>query len=268
MRQRIVTGIVFGIFVLALLFSCEWSRIILLIAIPILATNEYLDITARSNTKLLTTVFFKLLAIGIAGLLYWALQSGYSNNSFFVIGIGAMILTNIVLIINLYLNKPIIQHKSMAWVLAIVYILLPFVFAMHTGWQSSFVLLMATIFLIWISDSGAYFVGSRIGKTKLFPKISPGKTWEGFLGGGLLTLIAAYVIFSLTEVYSVQFGFIFGLIVWIFGTWGDLVASHVKRIVGVKDSGTLLPGHGGFYDRFDSIIFVIPFLLLFMRLWG
>ena len=120
--------------------------------------------------------------------------------------------------------------------------------------------------LIWVSDSSAYFVGSRIGRRKLFPSISPKKTWEGFYGAGMCTLIGAYVIASITQVNSLNFWILFALIIWVLGSLGDLIASHVKRIHGVKDSGSILPGHGGFFDRFDAFIYVLPFILLLLEL--
>lgn len=124
-------------------------------------------------------------------------------------------------------------------------------------------ILLNIVILIWVSDSAAYFIGSQIGKKKLFPRISPKKTWEGFIGAGMMTLLAAYIIFSLTEYKTWSYWVVFGLIIWIVSSLGDLVASHVKRLHNVKDSGTILPGHGGFFDRFDGFIFVLPFIILF-----
>ena len=121
-------------------------------------------------------------------------------------------------------------------------------------------LLLIILLLIWASDSFAYLIGSRIGKTKLMERISPNKTWEGYFGGGIMAIIAGIAL-SFTSAYSMKAMIIFALIAWIIGTYGDLFESSIKRKHNIKDSGDILPGHGGFLDRFDSFIFVIPFVL-------
>lgn len=170
---------------------------------------------------------------------------------------------NLILILNLYLGDPIITHKKLKSIVAGLYIVSPFIVAYFQELHSSFYyLLIGIMILIWVSDSSAYFVGSQIGKRKFFPSISPKKTWEGFYGAGMCVMLFSYVIFSVTQISNFRFWLFFGLIIWILGALGDLVASHVKRLHKIKDSGSLLPGHGGFYDRFDAFIFVLPFVLL------
>jgi len=111
----------------------------------------------------------------------------------------------------------------------------------------------------------AYFTGKRFGKTKLFESVSPNKTREGSLGAGVSIVILSAII-GLAQQQPIANWVALGLIVWIAGTYGDLVESKMKRAAMVKDSGRLLPGHGGFLDRFDSLVMVIPFLLLLSRL--
>ncbi len=123
------------------------------------------------------------------------------------------------------------------------------------------------LWLIWTNDTVAYLVGSRIGKTKLFERISPGKTWEGTLGGVVGTVGMAWGLAVLFPTdFSVNQWLAIGAVVAVFGTLGDLVESMLKRSLGVKDSGTLLPGHGGLLDRFDSFLFVLPFVWLVLLL--
>lgn len=114
------------------------------------------------------------------------------------------------------------------------------------------------IFSIWINDTMAYIVGSFIGKTP-FSKISPKKTWEGTLGGAILCIIAIGLLGMLYKIYSITDWMCIAFICAFFGTIGDLLESKLKRMAGVKDSGTLMPGHGGFLDRFDSLLIAIPF---------
>lgn len=175
-------------------------------------------------------------------------------------------LLNLLLIFNLYQEDPPIKHEKFKSALAALYITAPFLISYFSNLHSTtcFVLIGIMI-LIWVSDSAAYFVGSQIGKRKFFPAISPKKTWEGFYGAGMCVFILAYVIASVTQYQELSFWILLALIVWILGALGDLVASHVKRLHQIKDSGSLLPGHGGFYDRFDAFIFVLPFALLLIQ---
>ena len=125
--------------------------------------------------------------------------------------------------------------------------------------------LLAMFIMIWINDSGAYLVGSLIGKRKLFERVSPKKTWEGTIGGLLFTFSAAYVVSLFFEGINLYQWLIFAFIIVIFGTFGDLVESQLKRMAGVKDSGTIMPGHGGLLDRFDSTFFVAPMIFLYLK---
>jgi phosphatidate cytidylyltransferase len=122
------------------------------------------------------------------------------------------------------------------------------------------------LFLTWANDSFAYIIGSRIGKTPLFPRISPKKTWEGTIGGGLMCMLTAGIIGLFFKELSTLNWVVVGGIVAVFGTLGDLVESMLKRSVGVKDSGSIMPGHGGFLDRFDAFMFVIPFVYAYLLL--
>jgi phosphatidate cytidylyltransferase len=125
-------------------------------------------------------------------------------------------------------------------------------------------ILLGIIFLIWSNDTFAYLGGSLFGKNKMIPRISPGKTWEGTVFGVLVSfgvsfLIKNYLVKSETTIWPVL-----GILVPVFATIGDLVESMLKRQAGVKDSGNLMPGHGGALDRFDSLIFVTPFVVVLL----
>jgi phosphatidate cytidylyltransferase len=112
--------------------------------------------------------------------------------------------------------------------------------------------------LIWASDTGAYITGKNFGKNKLFERISPGKTWEGWAGGTLLAIINELELYQWLGV---------SVLVAVFGVLGDLTESLLKRSLGVKDSGTLLPGHGGILDRFDSLLMAIPFIVAYLKIF-
>jgi phosphatidate cytidylyltransferase len=123
---------------------------------------------------------------------------------------------------------------------------------------------LGIIMLIWISDVSAYLVGSFLGKHKLYERISPGKTWEGSIGAAFLTIAGALVIASFFAELELKHWVVISLLVSVFGTIGDLVESMMKRQAGVKDSGKIMPGHGGILDRFDSLLFVSPFIYAYL----
>jgi phosphatidate cytidylyltransferase len=141
---------------------------------------------------------------------------------------------------------------------------------MGEGVNYNMFLPMCVFIFLWVNDSGAYCSGSLFGKHKLFPRISPGKTWEGSIGGGILVLaisaLVGYLLNNHADASSLSIleWLGLGLVVVVFGTWGDLVESLFKRTLGIKDSGTILPGHGGMLDRFDSALIAIPAAVIYL----
>lgn len=131
-------------------------------------------------------------------------------------------------------------------------------------------LLLAIFIMIWLNDTGAYLVGSRIGRHRLFERISPKKSWEGFFGGVVFAVLSSLVFrYGFTQWYDLRSLAVLaglGLVVAVFGTWGDLIESMIKRSLGVKDSGQLLPGHGGILDRIDSLLMVIPASVVYLAI--
>jgi len=155
-----------------------------------------------------------------------------------------------------------------------MYIALPFSLlnvlaftATPNGHISFNTLLPLSVFVfLWVNDTGAYCVGSLLGRHKLFPRISPGKSWEGCIGGAVFVLVAAYLIGEYIDmgILNTLQWLGLGLVVVVFGTWGDLVESLFKRTLGIKDSGNILPGHGGMLDRFDSSLLAIPAAVVYL----
>lgn len=149
-------------------------------------------------------------------------------------------------------------------ILSVIYVGVGFHFFLEIR-EENIVFLVYSLFIIWATDSGAYFIGRALGKNKLWPEISPNKTVEGFLGG-IVCAIVVGVLFSVFQYIEWSIAFIFTTIILsIFGQIGDLVESALKRHYVVKDSGKLLPGHGGILDRFDSLLFVWPLLYFIFR---
>ena len=191
------------------------------------------------------------------------------------------------LIAELYLRQDDPVQDWAYTMLAQLYIALPFsllnvlAFTATPNGQVAFnTLLPLSVFIfLWVNDTGAYCVGSLLGRHKLFPRISPGKSWEGSIGGAVFVLLAAWGIGWLdnmqvadmdhsstlfTGMLSIPEWLGLGLVVVVFGTWGDLVESLFKRTLGIKDSGNILPGHGGMLDRFDSSLLAIPAAVVYL----
>ena len=141
----------------------------------------------------------------------------------------------------------------------------------YTMMSQLYIALPFSFVFLWINDAGAYICGSLLGRHKLFPRVSPGKSWEGSIGGGLLVVVAAVLIWYFTEQYDVNDLRLtayewagLGIVVVVFGTWGDLIESLFKRTLGIKDSGNILPGHGGMLDRFDSTLMAVPASVVYL----
>ncbi|PPK88922.1 phosphatidate cytidylyltransferase [Neolewinella xylanilytica] len=176
-----------------------------------------------------------------------------------------------VFIYELYSNsqEPFVNIAYI--ILGLFYIGIPFAlvdFIAFDGRTFYYRIVFGLLLLTWVNDTGAYLAGSKFGRTPLFPRISPNKTWEGTIGGALTCVLFGYFLHLVFDEINLIQWLVLAIIVAVFGGLGDLVESMLKRSVGVKDSGNLLPGHGGLLDRFDAFIFVIPFAaayILYLR---
>lgn len=180
----------------------------------------------------------------------------------------------ILVLLELFTKDDIPYQNISSTLFAVFYITLPFsalnylnfdstIYAKIGLSQEKWSLLAGYFIILWTSDSMAYIVGRLIGKHKLFERISPGKTWEGFFGGVAFSILAGYLFAYFTE-SSVIHWMTMSVIISVFGTLGDLSESLLKRSGDVKDSGTILPGHGGVLDRFDGILFSAPLILAYL----
>jgi phosphatidate cytidylyltransferase len=231
------------------------------------------DIEGVTTNRLITTVAGVYFFFSIAGYC-----SGIVPSAVFI----PYLLTIVYLFIaELYTKAPNPINNWAYTMLAQMYIALPFstinVLAFRAtgdGVVYNYLLPLSVFIFLWTNDTGAYLSGSLFGKHKLFPRVSPGKSWEGSIGGGLLVLaMAAAVGFYETSalhsgaaevVLSIPQWMGLGLVVVFFGTWGDLVESLFKRTIGIKDSGNILPGHGGMLDRFDSSLMAFPAAVVYL----
>lgn len=271
---RTITGILFVVIMVAGFLSAHYM-VVLFATITGMTIWEYTGLVSQiehvSINRFISTV---------AGVYFFVALAGQRLG--FVEGFSVFvpyILTIIYLFIaELYLKN---ENPIMNWaytMLGQMYIALPIsminVLAFQrdaNGQMTIDMLLPLSIFIfLWTNDTGAYCSGSLFGKHKLFPRISPAKSWEGSIGGGILVVIVAALIgYSTTNESGVNMLTIpqwigLGIVVAVFGTWGDLVESLFKRTLGVKDSGNILPGHGGMLDRFDSSLMAIPAAVVYL----
>lgn len=175
----------------------------------------------------------------------------------------------IIFIAELY-SKAKNPFRNIAFtLLGVIYVALPFSLLNYlvtfTG-KYSFELMFGFFFILWCNDAGAYLAGSAFGKRKLLPRVSPGKSWEGSIGGAIASYIVVFIISGWYKDLNIVDWAVIAAILIVVGTLGDLVESLLKRSKGVKDSGNLLPGHGGILDRFDSLIMSTPFVFSYLYL--
>ena len=261
---RALTGIVFvAVMVGGILYS-PTSCGALFALITVLSVWEFTGLVNEHADVQVNRLITTMAACCLFAALYGFAAGVSSAVALFVPWLLSIIY---LLVEELYLQRERPIENWAFTMLAQIYIALPFsllsllMFSPDSQW-----LIMGIFIFLWCSDTGAYCTGSLIGKHKLFPRVSPGKTWEGSIGGGVLALAASQVMaLYLTSLSAVEWA-IFALIVVVFGTWGDLIESLFKRKLGVKDSGKILPGHGGMLDRFDSSLLVIPAVIIYLTL--
>lgn len=225
----------------------------------------------QSSTGILTGVACYVLATLVS--------AGFLPSRYFLIIVLFFVL---IVITELYRKKDKPFDELAHTFFAIIYIALPFAMMpfsafSHTGMNSllphgdivfSPGIIIGFFLLVWANDTGAYLTGVTAGKHKLMERISPKKTWEGFFGGMVMSALVAWLLSGWLGVVGTAQWIAISMIIAIFGTYGDLAESMLKRSSGVKDSGSILPGHGGFLDRFDSTIFSFPIVYLFISLFG
>ena len=218
----------------------------------------------------------------VAGVYFFLAMAGFCSGMTPPAVFVPYLVTLIYLMVSeLYLKQEDPVHDWAYTMMGQLYIAVPFSLLNVLAFQSDaegihyvWTIPLSVFVFLWINDAGAYICGSLLGRHKLFPRISPGKSWEGSIGGGILVILVALAIPHLLPLIMSPSSFLLplssiefvglGLVVVIFGTWGDLVESLFKRTLGIKDSGHILPGHGGMLDRFDSTLMAVPAAVVFL----
>lgn len=276
-KTRTISAIVFGIIMMAGLMLNEWSFFILFTIIQFGCLNEYIKLMGLiypAYHALAPTHRWGLLLVGIVMMMVLS-PNTLSINGYSIKYIGSQILPVLLVTMvagELYFKKYNLQNVAVSF-FGLIYIpmCLSLIFQLRAfmvntffiNWAFSIPLLL--IATIWINDTMAYIVGSFIGKRPL-SSISPNKTWEGTIAGIIISVALVTKVLGTWIPIQEKYIFLMSLVAAIAGTFGDLFESKIKRMAGVKDSGSMMPGHGGFLDRFDSILFAVPFVWLVLQI--
>ncbi|MDE6722404.1 MAG: phosphatidate cytidylyltransferase [Bacteroidaceae bacterium] len=271
---RTITGVLFVAILVASIVLHPYTLLFVFTAITALTVWEFTTIV-NCNMNLHVNRFITTMAGAYLFIAVWAFNTNIMGAEVFIPYLISLIY---LLVSELYFDRPDnIQNWAMAF-MAQLYIALPFAsfntlcfIGTAAGVTYYYWYALSLFIFLWSNDTGAYLFGSRLGKHRLFPRISPKKSWEGSIGGGLTAIAASQVIASfipfaetLTPLTSHLLWAGLALLTVIVGTWGDLVESLLKRRLGIKDSGNILPGHGGMLDRFDSALLAIPAAVVYV----
>ena len=272
---RAITGALFVVVLVGSLVLHPYAQLGLFAVITAMTVWEFTTIVNRHMhlhvNRFITTAAATYLFVAV-----WAFNTNLMGAEVFIPYLISIIY---LLVSELYFDRP---ENVQNWALALMaqlYIALPFAslntlcfIATPAGVSYYYWYALSLFIFLWSSDTGAYVFGSWLGKHKLFPRISPGKSWEGSIGGCITAIVASQVIASfipfaetVTPLTSRILWAGLALLTVVIGTWGDLVESLLKRRLGIKDSGNILPGHGGMLDRFDSSLLAIPAAVVYIH---
>ena len=264
--QRAITSVVgAGVILTALVYS-DWTYFLIFALILGASQMEFYKLSGLDGMLPLKS-FGTMLGLLIFALTFMVEKERLPHEYLYLI----FPLVSLTFFIKLYKKTDKKPFTGVAYTyLGIFYVAVPFsllnlaVFSVDAVYH--YEILVGCILILWASDTGAYFAGTRFGKTKLFERVSPKKSWEGFIGGAFSALIVAFVISNYFLVLEDWKWLVIAGII-IAGTYGDLIESLFKRSIEIKDSGSVLPGHGGFMDRFDGLLLSAPFITAFLKIW-
>lgn len=264
--QRIVTGVIGILIIVFAVYYSEWTYFVLFLAICILTQLEFYKLTGLDGLLPLKS------AGTVAGTLIYVIsflvERGTLNPKYYLI---IFPVTATIFFIKLYKKSDKKPFTNIAYTLCgIFYVAVPFALLNIIAYSKgvySFQIMLGILSLFWASDTGAYFAGVKFGRTQLFARVSPKKSWEGSIGGAVTAMLTAFLLsYFYKDLDSWQWLMVGGIII-ITGTYGDLVESLFKRSISIKDSGRGLPGHGGFLDRFDSLLISSHFIMVFLKIF-
>ena len=264
--QRSITSLVGAALILAALIYSDWTYLLIFATILGMSQMEFYKLSGLDGMLPLKS-FGTILGLLIFALTFMVEKERLPHEYLYLI----FPLVSLTFFIKLYKKTDKKPFTGVAYTyLGIFYVAVPIsllnlaVFSVDAVYH--YEILVGCLLILWASDTGAYFAGTRFGKTKLFERVSPKKSWEGFLGGAFSALVVAFVISQYFVVLEDWKWLVIAGIIIIAGTYGDLIESLFKRSIEIKDSGSVLPGHGGFMDRFDGLLLSAPFITAFLKI--
>jgi len=275
MKTRAITGVLFVVVMVASTLLGPWVFAVFFLLISLFSLNEFYSIinTSRGNTlkgdKTATTGANRWIGFALGAALFTALILIQLLGASFSVFLYSIPFITLVFWLELFRKKENPFSNIAFTFLGIIFAILPFLFFFQLGFIEggyNFQYPLGFLILLWASDTGAYLAGNAFGKTKLFERHSPKKTWEGFFGGLIISGIASFILSRFYTGIEPWQWLVSSIIIVIFGTYGDLTESMLKRNYNIKDSGNILPGHGGLLDRFDGLLLAAPLVYLFLEL--
>ncbi|MBT2654361.1 phosphatidate cytidylyltransferase [Bacillus sp. ISL-18] len=263
MKQRVITGVVAAALFLPIVF---YGGLPFVLLTYILATIGLYELLKMKQLSIFSV--HGLLSLLFLWVIIFPKQYQHVLSDFYYSKTEIAIIFILLFLAYTVVTKNRFTFEDVSFcILSAIYVGIGFYFFIETR-EAGLVYVFYSLFIIWATDSGAYFVGKAMGKNKLWPEISPNKTVEGSLGGVVCAVIVGILFSLFSTTIPVGLVTLMGItvVLSVFGQIGDLVQSAFKRHFNVKDSGNILPGHGGILDRFDSLLFVLPLLNLF-HLW-
>jgi phosphatidate cytidylyltransferase len=264
--QRIATGLLGAAGIVFGIVYSEWTYLLVFFIICILSLREFYKLSGLDG-MIPQKTFGTICGLTIFFLSFFIERGSISYRYYFVF----FPLLSCVYMIKLYKKFERKPFTNIAYTfLGIFYIAVPLALLNIAAFEEGtyhFEIIFGCLFILWATDTGAYFAGSLFGKRKLFERISPKKSWEGVIGGALLALAMTYGISYFFDLLAFWEWLSICIIIVIGGVYGDLIESLLKRSIEIKDSGNSLPGHGGFLDRFDGLFISAPFIVAFLEIF-
>ncbi|HPQ09522.1 MAG TPA: phosphatidate cytidylyltransferase [Bacteroidia bacterium] len=268
--KRTLTAVVFAGVLLFLIYYSFYTFLLLLLIISIGGLFELFNLFSKTQFHLNTKFLVIKSVISILFLLYPVFDDkvNFSDVQLIVLS-GLVIITFLEFLLRNNFAESISELFALLYLILLVMSGLDIFYFLNQR-EYQYLLILSVVLMIWANDTFAYFTGSLLGKRKLMPDVSPKKSVEGFIGGIIFSLITGYLCYTYflkdLQKWTILDVMIISLIVSIAGTFGDLLESKLKRMANVKDSGNLLPGHGGILDRFDSWFMALPVISLYLHL--
>ncbi len=266
LTQRVIAGATGACIILCAVFLSEWSYFIVFFCICMFSMLEFYKLLGLDGNLPLKT-YGTLNGLLMFSLSFFIEKRMLSNEFYLLIFLGL----SVVYVIILYKKADEKPFASIAFTfLGIIYVGAPFALLnmlVFARGEYHYEIILGLLFMLWASDTGAYFAGKNFGKRPLFPRVSPKKTWEGSIGGAVTALSMALAFANFYPIFSLAEWLFTSILIVVGGTYGDLVESLFKRSIHIKDSGTAIPGHGGFLDRFDGLLVAAPVLVVFIKLF-